>query len=91
MDSQNRIWWVIGSVSLLAIVVLVGGLYWLRPSGNFDLVNSQLPLQKEQSFDPFEYVRNDQQNIGFIENERDETRFLPFLHTNPNSSFNSQC
>ena len=76
MDSQNRIWWVIGSVSLLAIVVLVGGLYWLRPSGNFDLVNSQLPLQKEQSFDPFEYVRNDQQNIGFIENERDETRFL---------------
>ena len=55
MDSRNRLWWVMGGVALLLVVVLTGGLYWLRPVDSVARADLALPRPRQDS-QPFEYV-----------------------------------
>ena len=55
MDSRNRLWWVIGGVGLLLVVVLTGGLYWLSPVDSAARNNLALPRTRDGSVS-FEYV-----------------------------------
>ena len=55
MDSRNRLWWVMGGVALLLVVVLTGGLYWLRPVDSVARADLALP-RPQQDAQPFEYV-----------------------------------
>ena len=55
MDSRNRLWWVMGGVGLLLVVVLTGGLYWLRPVDPAARAGLALPRPR-QEVAPFEYV-----------------------------------
>ncbi|MDE0023575.1 MAG: SPOR domain-containing protein [Spirochaetaceae bacterium] len=55
MDSRNRLWWVMGGVALLLVVVLTGGLYWLRPVDSVARADLALP-RPAQDAQPFEFV-----------------------------------
>ena len=55
MDSRNRLWWVMGGVALLLVVVLTGGLYWLRPVDSVARADLALP-RPAQAAQPFEFV-----------------------------------
>ena len=55
MDSRNRLWWVMGGVALLLVVVLTGGLYWLRPVDSVARADLALPRPRQDA-QPFEYV-----------------------------------
>ena len=55
MDSRNRLWWVIGGVGLLLMVVLTGGLYWLRPVDSTARNDLALPRMRDGTVS-FEYV-----------------------------------
>ena len=55
MDSRNRLWWVMGGVALLLVVVLTGGLYWLRPVDSVARADLTLP-RPQQDAQPFEFV-----------------------------------
>ena len=55
MDPRNRLWWVMGGVALLLVVVLTGGLYWLRPVDSVARADLALP-RPPQDARPFEYV-----------------------------------
>lgn len=55
MDSRNRLWWVIGGVGLLLVVVLTGGLYWLSPVDSTARNNLALPRMRDGTVS-FEYV-----------------------------------
>ena len=55
MDSRNRLWWVMGGVALLLVVVLTGGLYWLRPVDSVARADLALP-RPSQDTRPFEFV-----------------------------------
>lgn len=55
MDSRNRLWWVMGGVALLLVVVLTGGLYWLRPVDSVARADLALPRPTRDA-QPFEFV-----------------------------------
>ena len=55
MDSRNRLWWVMGGVALLLVVVLTGGLYWLRPVDSVARADLALPRPARDA-QPFEFV-----------------------------------
>lgn len=55
MDSRNRLWWVMGGVGLLLVVVLTGGLYWLRPVDSTARNDLALPRMRDGTVS-FEYV-----------------------------------
>ena len=54
------------AVSLLVIIVLAGGLYFLRPRGA-EATEVAVTEPDESAFDPFEYVRSDQETPGLQE------------------------
>ena len=64
-DTQ-RILWAVVAVSLLVIIVLAGGLYFLRPRGA-EATEVAMTDADESTFDPFEYVRSDQETPGLQE------------------------
>ena len=64
-DTQ-RILWAVVAVSLLVIIVLAGGLYFLRPRGA-EATEVAVTEPDESAFDPFEYVRSDQETPGLQE------------------------
>ena len=65
MDSRNRLWWVMGGVGLLLVVVLTGGLYWLSPVDT--AVRSDLTLPRPQhGAAPFEYVAGQSAAAGGV-------------------------
>ena len=70
MDRQaadtQRILWAVVAVSLLVIIVLAGGLYFLRPRGA-EATEVSMADADESTFDPFEYVRSDQETPGLEE------------------------
>ena len=70
MDRQaadtQRILWAVVAVSLLVIIVLAGGLYFLRPRGA-EATEVAMTDADESTFDPFEYVRSDQETPGLQE------------------------
>ena len=47
MDSRNRLWWGIGGVGLLLVVVLSGGLYWLSPVDSTARDDLALPRMRD--------------------------------------------
>ncbi len=55
MDSRNRLWWVMGGVGLLLVVVLTGGLYWLSPVDSSARNDLALPRMRDGSA-AFQYV-----------------------------------
>ena len=55
MDSRNRLWWVMGGVGLLLVVVLTGGLYWLSPVDTTARTDLALPRLRDGTAS-FEYV-----------------------------------
>lgn len=55
MDSRNRLWWVMGGVGLLLVVVLTGGLYWLSPVDSTARNDLALPRMRDGTVS-FEYV-----------------------------------
>ena len=55
MDSRNRLWWVLGGVGLLLVVVLTGGLYWLSPVDTTARNDLALPRLRDGTAS-FEYV-----------------------------------
>ena len=55
MDSRNRLWWVMGGVGLLLVVVLTGGLYWLSPVDSTARTDLALPRLRDGTAS-FEYV-----------------------------------
>lgn len=55
MDSRNRLWWVIGGVGLLLVVVLTGGLYWLSPVDSTARNDLALPRMRDGTA-AFQYV-----------------------------------
>lgn len=65
VDTQRVLWGVV-AVSLLVIVVLAGGLYFLRPQGSEERVVAVMRVD-EPVFDPFAYVRDDRETPGLIE------------------------
>ena len=65
VDTQRVLWGVV-AVSLLVIVVLAGGLYFLRPQGPQERVIT-VTHADGPTFDPFEYVRNDRETPGLQE------------------------
>ena len=69
MDKQaadtQRVLWAVVAVSLLVIVVLAGGLYFLRPQGAEK--TDVTVLYADDSFDPFEHVRGDKETPGEID------------------------
>ena len=64
-DTQ-RILWAVVAVSLLVIIVLAGGLYFLRPRGA-EATEVAVTEPDQSAFDPFEYVRSDQETPGLQE------------------------
>ena len=56
MDSRNRLWWVIGGVGLLLVVVLTGGLFWLSPVDSAAPVDDLALPPRQQGTAAFEYV-----------------------------------
>lgn len=56
MDSRNRLWWVIGGVGLLLVVVLTGGLFWLSPVDSSAPVDDLALPPRQQGTAAFEYV-----------------------------------
>lgn len=73
MDKQaadtQRILWAVVAVSLLVIIVLAGGLYFLRPRGAEATEATEVAMSdaEESAFDPFEYVRSDDEAPGLEE------------------------
>ena len=55
MDSRNRLWWVMGGVGLLLVVVLTGGLYWLSPVDSTARNNLAMPRMRDGTA-AFQYV-----------------------------------
>ena len=55
MDSRNRLWWVMGGVGLLLVVVLTGGLYWLSPVDSTARNDLALPRMRDGTA-AFQYV-----------------------------------
>ena len=55
MDSRNRLWWVMGGVGLLLVVVLTGGLYWLSPVDSTARNDLALPRMRDGTVS-FQYV-----------------------------------
>ena len=55
MDSRNRLWWVMGGVGLLLVVVLTGGLYWLSPVDSTARNDLALPRMRDGAA-AFQYV-----------------------------------
>ncbi len=70
MDTQaaytQRVLWGVVAVSLLVIVVLAGGLYFLRPQGNESRIVANTVVERAV-FDPLAYVRNNRETPGLIE------------------------
>ena len=70
MDTQaaytQRVLWGVVAVSLLVIVVLAGGLYFLRPQGNEKRIVVDKRVDRA-TFDPLAYVRNSKETPGLIE------------------------
>ena len=64
-DTQ-RILWAVVAVSLLVIIVLAGGLYFLRPRGA-EATEVATADSDASAFDPFEYVRSEQETPGLEE------------------------
>lgn len=64
-DTQ-RVLWAVVAVSLLVVVVLAGGLYFLRPRGAQE-AEITVTYADGSPFDPFEYVRDDQETPGLID------------------------
>ena len=64
-DTQ-RILWAVVAVSLLVIIVLAGGLYFLRPHGA-EATEVAVTEPEESAFDPFDHVRSDQGPPGLQE------------------------
>ncbi len=64
-DTQ-RILWAVVAVSLLVIIVLAGGLYFLRPRGA-EATEVATADTDASAFDPFEYVRSEQETPGLEE------------------------
>lgn len=57
MELSHRLWWVIGGMGILMVVVLTGGLYWFRPL-DISSLNEMTLLWQRQSISPIEYVSN---------------------------------
>ncbi len=64
-DTQ-RVLWAVVAVSLLVVVVLAGGLYFLRPRGA-QQAEVTVTYADGSPFDPFEYVRDDQETPGLLD------------------------
>ena len=62
MAESQRLWWVIGSVALLVVVVLAGGLYWLRPQPS----PAGEEVTASGAFDPYEFVRGGDASPGLL-------------------------
>ena len=66
MAESQRLWWVIGSVALLFVVVLAGGLYWLRPQP----AAIGAGVSSSGAFDPYEFVRGGDASPGLLPAEQ---------------------
>jgi len=66
---KNRTLWIIFSVSLFLVVVLAGGLYFLRPSAG-EKMAAVKPLPSVQGFDTYEYVRGRTELPGLEPSEK---------------------
>lgn len=70
MDRQaadtQRILWAVVAVSLLVIIVLAGGLYFLRPRGA-EATEVAVTEPDESAFDPFDHVRSERETPGLEE------------------------
>ena len=75
-DTQ-RILWAVVAVSLLVIIVLAGGLYFLRPRGA-EATEVAMTDADESTFDPFEYVRSDDETPG-LEETTDSSRQVTLM------------
>lgn len=67
---KNRILWVIFSVSLFLVVVLAGGLYFLRPVPEDKTDAAAEAAPSIQGFDAFEYVRGRSELPGLEPKEK---------------------
>ncbi len=84
MDSRNRLWWVMGGVGLLLVVVLTGGLYWLSPVDTTARTDLALPRPRDGTAS-FEYVAGQSVSVqgvhgaaaGTLEGERRGTVTSP--------------
>lgn len=85
-DTQ-RILWAVVAVSLLVIIVLAGGLYFLRPRGA-EATEVAVTEPEESAFDPFDHVRSDQGPPGLqetAESPRQVTLVVGDVHSQASS------
>jgi DedD protein len=68
---KHRILWVIFSLSLFLVIILAGGLYFLRPEPQAAAPDVTRSASSADGFDPFEYVRGTQELPGLAD-ERGE-------------------
>lgn len=67
---KHRILWVIFSLSLFLVVILAGGLYFLRPESQEAVPGPTRSASSVEQFDPFEYVRGTPELPGLDEGEQ---------------------
>lgn len=73
MGESQRLLWVIGSVALLVVVVLAGGLYWLRPQ----TPSAGGDVAQTRAFDPYEFVRSGEAAPGLLQPEGTDAASQP--------------
>ena len=69
---KHRILWVIFSLSLFLVVILAGGLYFLRPESQAAVPGPTRSASSAEQFDPFEYVRGTPELPGLDEEHREQ-------------------
>jgi DedD protein len=68
---KHRILWVIFSLSLFLVVILAGGLYFLRPEPQAAAPDSTRAASSADQFDPFEFVRGTPEPPGLVSEPRE--------------------
>jgi cell division protein FtsN len=73
---KNRVLWVIFSISLFLVVVLAGGLYFLRPVSRRGAEAEAGQAPTMESFDAFEYVRGKSELPGLSEDQEGQEEMV---------------
>ncbi len=63
---KNRTIWIIFSISLFSVVVLAGGLYFLRPKSEEGAAAASITAPAGQGFDIYEYARGRSELPGLV-------------------------
>jgi cell division protein FtsN len=65
---QQKALWIIFSVAAFFMIVILAGLFWLKPADKSPAANEiKRPAVTAESFDPIEYTRTSDKPLGLVE------------------------